>query len=326
MDMRIKNIDDLKIAYGKAKVRYKNLLPKYREIYQKYYPEEYAKLKEMNEKNELPQYTYAERQTSAKSYRIFPEEFPGKEHYADLPANFYDPINLRCGDPDFVDKFNYYNWDKCGDRKLPQFNLDEATSDFLGSFASLVEFLHDFEWVTNDCKAYRFGDFDKPVEYSVSDELPRYLDSRTVTYSHEDIIITDPCYVMRHDEEADDDWSKCEYGSEMTVLGSFTDDKYATADTLYGDWGCTTWNSDTKEEIGSFCADAGLVSVFSLKQVLAYNPAFDYHINRKFTTTLIEDFSGEVVLGVKFCEENCELYRYVEGRGSVNFYGGQTEL
>ena len=61
------------------------------------------------------------------------------------------------------------------------------------------------------------------------------------------------------------DWDICEYGSAMEKLGYFTNDKYATADTLYGDWSCTTYNTDTKEEIGYYCADAGLVSVFSLE-------------------------------------------------------------
>lgn len=63
---------------------------------------------------------------------------------------------------------------------------------------------------------------------------------------------------------------------------------------IYGDWSCTTFNSDTKKPIGEFCADAGLVGVFSLKEVLKYNPKFDYHTNRKWTTTLIKNFTGDV--------------------------------
>lgn len=67
-----------------------------------------------------------------------------------------------------------------------------------------------------------------------------------------------------------------------------------TRDTIYGDWSCTTFNSDTGERIGRFCADAGLVSVFDLSEVLAYNPDFDYHTEREWTTTLIENFKGTV--------------------------------
>ena len=65
--------------------------------------------------------------------------------------------------------------------------------------------------------------------------------------------------------------------------------------------GCeeTDANTDTKEPIGSFCADAGLVSVFLLDEVLKYNPDFDYHINKPWTTTLIKDFKGTVQMVVK---------------------------
>lgn len=101
-----------------------------------------------------------------------------------------------------------------------------------------------------------------------------------------DIIITDPCYIMR-----DDDWERSGYSDNMGILGIHN---HITHDTLYGDWSCTTFNSDTKEIIGNFCADAGLVSVILLDEVMKYNPTFDYHINKPWTTTLIKDFSGVV--------------------------------
>lgn len=40
----------------------------------------------------------------------------------------------------------------------------------------------------------------------------------------------------------------------MEILGIT---KYLVRDTIYGDWSCTTFNSDNKEPIGEFCADAG---------------------------------------------------------------------
>ena len=79
-----------------------------------------------------------------------------------------------------------------------------------------------------------------------------------------DIIITDPCYICKNG-----DWSKCGYGDNMGRLGI---KNYICRDTIYGDWSCTTFNSDTKEPIGEFCADAGLVAVFLLDEVLKYNP------------------------------------------------------
>lgn len=175
-----------------------------------------------------------------------------------------------------------------------------------------------------------------------------------------DIIITDPCYIMKKDKsEVDlssmpnqsdyvtctiekdarlffeqlkaylevfgeweannnqDDWEKCNYGSDMEVLG-FTN--YMTEDTRYGDWSCHTFNSDTKEPIGQFCADAGMVSVFLLEEVLAYNPDFDYHMNRPHTTTLIKDFDGEVK--ILYFDKIDEVR--VIGKGNINFETHQT--
>jgi len=40
-----------------------------------------------------------------------------------------------------------------------------------------------------------------------------------------------------------------------------------TIDTLYGDWSCTAFNTDTKEEMGCFCADAGMVTAALLEDI-----------------------------------------------------------
>lgn len=126
---------------------------------------------------------------------------------------------------------------------------------------------------------------------SMDDMNPRsichkYADSDIVHFEG-DIIITDPCYIMAED----DDWSKCEYGDRLDILGLKT---FMTRGTIYGDWSCTTYNVDTKEPIGEFCADAGLVSVMLLDEVLQYNPKFDYHKDRTWTTTWIKNFKGDV--------------------------------
>lgn len=80
----------------------------------------------------------------------------------------------------------------------------------------------------------------------------------------------------------------------MEALGIRT---YLTHETLEGDWVCKVY--DSKNEIGEFCADAGLVSVFLLAEVLAYNPEFDYHTECPWTTTTIRNFRGEVEIVVK---------------------------
>lgn len=98
-----------------------------------------------------------------------------------------------------------------------------------------------------------------------------------------DIIITDPCYIIRAAHHGtppltDNDWAACNYENNMEVLGIHN---YMTRDTIYGDWSCTVCNTDTNKPIGKFCADTGLVSVFLLDEVLKYNQDFDYNLDYK---------------------------------------------
>lgn len=139
-----------------------------------------------------------------------------------------------------------------------------------------------------------------------SEPYNRYLDSNLMEFDG-DIIITDPCYIMRSKHHGtipmyENDWIESEYGFNMEKLGI---NNYMTRDTLYGDWSCTVYNTDTTEEIGEFCADAGLVSVINWDEVLKYNPDFDYHINKPWTVTLIKNFKGTVQFVV---ERKCGTY------------------
>ena len=151
-------------------------------------------------------------------------------------------------------------------------------------------------------------------------------------YFKGDIIITDPCYIMRAEHHGttpitEDDWDACGYGSNMEALGIHT---YLCRDTLYGDWSCGTYEKGTSEKLGDFCADAGLVAVFLLDEVLAYNPDFDYHLNRPWTTTLIKDFDGDIKIEVvNFShEDNHGAHESQEvrviGEGNINFFTTQT--
>lgn len=144
------------------------------------------------------------------------------------------------------------------------------------------------------------------------------------------IIITDPCYIdndhILWDSENFDIFS----GRGLQKFG-FTD--YIWDTTVYGDWSCTTFElkseavnksigalsiEDMKSQLGNFCADAGLVGVFYLEEVLKFNPTFDYHIERKWTTTLIEDFDGEIEY-IVFDDEV-----FIKGTGNINFITRQT--
>lgn len=151
-----------------------------------------------------------------------------------------------------------------------------------------------------------------------------------------DIVITDPCYIIKKDKN--NDWSKCNCGFNCECLGIHN---YMVNSTLYGDWSCTTYNKDTKEAIGEFCADSGLVSVFLLEKVRAYNSNIDNWIEEHpWCVTIIKDFDGIInfihmhMEGVydsttKYwkkgdpCSDDILI---VEGEGNMNFTTRQTSL
>ena len=174
----------------------------------------------------------------------------------------------------------------------------------------------------------------------------RYLDSEPVQFDG-DIIITDPCYIIRRDSSGNgnrDDWNICGCGDNMATLGIKNS---MVRDTLYGDWSCTVFNTDTEEAIGDFCADAGMVAVFPLDEVLKYNPEFNYHTERTWTTALIKNFKGTVQFVVEHeegvFEDDTEWHKagdkwedfsvHVVGHGvntktgePINFSSSQTGL
>ena len=140
----------------------------------------------------------------------------------------------------------------------------------------------------------------------------------------------------REIEEKYDDWQISDYGKNMEQLGITN---YLTHDTIYGDWSCTTFDIDTKKSIGQFCADAGEVSVFSLKEIRAYNPNIDKWIEEhSWCVTKIPNFTGDVYIDVEntsgVYDEDNEYHKKGEaweehtvrviGKGSVNFRTEQT--
>ena len=150
-----------------------------------------------------------------------------------------------------------------------------------------------------------------------------------------------------------DDWDKCDFGENMEVLDIHN---YISESTIYGDWSCTTYQIDgvpkrvckqlllqalndnlENEEygddellipdegkaIGGFCADTGLVGVFLLDEVLAYNPEWKSWIEEhSWCATIIEDFEGEVEYYIDKVDEEA----HIVGTGNINFYTAQTGI
>lgn len=173
-----------------------------------------------------------------------------------------------------------------------------------------------------------FKDYSTPEELAYKDALDKYYE----------------------ESRKYDDWDKCDWGENMEVLGIHN---YISKSTIYGDWSCSTYQ--TKEEpkefmesilrilndnlengedsedwipyegeyIGEFCADAGLVGVFLLDEILAYNPEWKSWIEEHpWCATIIEDFEGEVEYYIDKVYEEA----HIVGTGNINFYTAQTGI
>lgn len=178
------------------------------------------------------------------------------------------------------------------------------------------------------------------------------------------IVITDPCYL---DHGMDQDlWEASDYGEDLSVFGC---SQWICRDTIYGDWSCTTYqtnpdkfaeflkkandlyskldnckptdlNFETIKEfiydqvdklsekygempvLGRFCADAGMVCVVYLDEIIKVNPHFEEFIKEhSWCVTVIKDFDGEVEYEI---DDNDEAH--IAGRGNIEFYTTQTGL
>lgn len=136
-------------------------------------------------------------------------------------------------------------------------------------------------------------------------------------------------------EDTHDDWTKCECGRNMEVLGIHN---YITESTIYEDWGCSTYKitedpyevinnfveAEEKGEdygidvskLGDLCADSGLVSVFLLDEVRKYNTDIDkWIVSHDWCVTVISDFDGEANYYV-----DKQGDAHIVGVGNVNFF------
>lgn len=127
-----------------------------------------------------------------------------------------------------------------------------------------------------------------------------------------DILITDPCYIVK-DEAA---WDLCQYGEEMqkvgmkTFLTAFTEDE----DTQ------VVFNTNTNEKLGEFCSDSTAISVVLLDEALAHNPDFKKDIKeRPYIACIIKKFDGDIEIVESQGEDNEKIFTFV-GKGNINFH------
>lgn len=75
-------------------------------------------------------------------------------------------------------------------------------------------------------------------------------------------------------------------------------------------------------KLGNFCADAGMVAVFLLDEVLKYNPEFYKWIEEHpWCVTVISDFDGDIQYHIDKCGD-----AHIIGKGNINFFTTQFSL
>ena len=117
-------------------------------------------------------------------------------------------------------------------------------------------------------------------ENSIFNQFEKYLDS-DILKCKGDIIITDPCYILNTGS------TPAESLADLEITNCLC------KSTIWGDWSCTTVNSETEDIIGEFCADSGQVCVCHLEDVLKYRPNFKKYIEKyPYAVTHIPNFCG----------------------------------
>ena len=189
------------------------------------------------------------------------------------------------------------------------------------------------------------------------------FDTKKLHFENKTIVITDPCYVFRkkgRNHSNFPDYNKYDkpIPSEPTIKDILDNyegrrryekdrNEYYKEDnieypensivnsTIYGDWSCTTYNTDTNEAIGEFCADAGLVGVFDINDIDSSSIK-----DKPYLATVIENFTGDVWMEIEeergVYEEDTEWHKkgeewidhsvHVKGEGNINFKTTQTGL
>lgn len=130
---------------------------------------------------------------------------------------------------------------------------------------------------------------------------------------NENIVITDPCYVLK-----EEDMDKYVDDHDDTFLKEYFRD-FIIADTGIGDWSNSVYMND--EKIGDFAADAGMVFVCTLSDLLNYREDAEQKIKflQPRCLTIVPDFTGDITverrnkLAVVVGKNNNDVIFYTDG-------------
>lgn len=120
-----------------------------------------------------------------------------------------------------------------------------------------------------------------------------------------DVIITDPGYLFddRLGEKSRQVWhdicwhipgSRIEPRTDILSLSQLGVTPHIVGRTLYGDWGCTVFGKGYDDQIGSFCADAGMFCVLPYQEYLKFQEAVDPVDREPWERAILHDFHGMI--------------------------------
>lgn len=139
-----------------------------------------------------------------------------------------------------------------------------------------------------------------------------YTVEQEMIADNDTLIITDPCYIMK--DEHWQQWLDMEFTKNPIGLDKYLREYHnfgelIAADTGVGDWSNTVYNTETKEPLGLFSADAGMVIVCTLSDLTNYGYDKD-ELNRLDDIgclTTIPNYSGHIRLCYEHSEDNFKL-------------------
>lgn len=229
---------------------------------------------------------------------------PRYVHYVEKKDDFEDaknlakPIHFQLGS---VELFRRYR--ECENLALnvPQTELRH------NPFPTTKEDTTYYSWNPEEFLKWHIYDaaatYWKIIAYEVlREERKKGLTDKCQEFSHKDIAVTDPCYILKDDID------------EFDKL-----DCFIFQNTVYGDWSCTLFDYDTKKPVGEFCADGANVCVCD---------ANAWYIEKKPTKvqgTVIKDFTGFAY--IKYSQEHNDYYVEIVGTSNgqnIHYISAQT--
>jgi len=189
---------------------------------------------------------------------------------------------------------------------------DYVYNDKTGLNVDEKEFIKKFEKIIN--AKCRLNNQDNDLE-----------DTKILHFDNKDIVITDPCYVFEKDWHEDCSNKLNNYIYHSTLIGDVTTTIYKIDNNI--DINKDFLKIFAQPQLGTCTADAGLIGVFDLNEVLQYDPNFSTkYLSKAWCVARINNFTGTVQIKIAFDFINYEFFYYVEGLGNINFIGVMTSI